>query len=79
MKISALTTVSLFAVFVSGCSETPEDKARREATKECTEFFNGIANPGEKEDKEMIQQAINECIEDATPKIMRELNQPSPN
>ncbi len=69
---------SLISILVVGCSEKPEDKARREATEECNTMANALATPAEKANKEAMERSLNKCIEGNFAKKMRQINQSTP-
>ncbi|MBL8687171.1 MAG: hypothetical protein JNK86_06890 [Alphaproteobacteria bacterium] len=79
MNIKAIILGTLFVsgFVVSGCSETPEEKVRREVKEKCEAFVRSAAPPTERE--ENLQRIINECTEHDTRIGLERLNQSQSN
>lgn len=63
-------------VFISACSETPEEKVRREVRESC-ENVKKLAPP--RADPAQLQKMIEQCVEKETSRKLQQLNQPPHN
>lgn len=75
-KLMILSAVLVSGFVVSACSETPEEKVRREVREDC-EKAKFLAPPDFP--KIELEKMIAECVEGETQRKLEELNQPPHN
>ena len=78
MKIKSVILSTLFVsgFLITACSETPEEKVRREVRESC-ENVKKLAPP--RADPAQLQKMIEQCVEKETSRKLQQLNQPPHN